>query len=299
MERPDLAQRNRDAVLIYADLHTGETVFSKTYNMKMTLIAWRGCNDIDIQFEDGTIVKNQYYHSFARGNIKYPDFLKKQRLGMTRTMNCGMKATVIEYINSRDMTVRFEDGYVKKHVFFKDFEKGATTNPNLICSKQRLGVKKTQAKGYVATVVKYEDSQNVFVQFEDGTTKKTCWDTFNKGKVAHPDISYNKDLKDDVMGKTFFTNCGLIATVIGYENCRNILIQFEDGAISKASFNRLERAYAHHPQLDLKRQFKYRGFTCKCVYISKNKTYYKVKHEDGFEGIMTPQEMLNYEEGGN
>ena len=295
MERPDLAQRNRDAVLLYAQLHTGETIFSKTYNMKMTLVAWRGCNDIDVQFEDGTIVKEQYYHSFCAGNIKYPDFLKKQRLGMTKMMNCGMKATIVEYFDSTDMTVRFEDGYEKKHVSFKAFAKGATTNPNLVCSKQRLGINKVQAKGYVATVVSYEDSQNVIVQFEDGITKKTCWDTFNKGKVAHPSVAYNKNLKDDVLGKTFHTNCGLKATVIEYDTCRRMLVKFEDGEVKSAQFNRLEHGYVKHPKLDLRKEFKYKGFVCKCIYISKDKTYYKVKHEDGFEGIMTPQEMINYQ----
>ena len=296
MERPDLAQRNRDAVLIYAELHTGETIFSKTYGMKMTLIAWRGCNDIDVQFEDGTIVKEQYYHSFCAGNIKYPDFLKKQRLGMTKLMNCGMKATIVEYFDSTDMTVQFEDGYVKKHVLFKAFAKGATTNPNLNCGKQRTGITKTQSQGFVAKIIEYKDSQNIIVQFEDGEVKKTCWDTFNKGKVAHPSIAYNKDLKDDVLGKTYRTNCGLSATIIKYTTNRKLTVQFEDGEIKQTQLNRLEGGYVGHSKLSITKECKYKNFVCKCVYVSGKNTYYKVKHKDGFEGIMTPQEMIAYED---
>ena len=294
MERPDLAQRNRDAVLIYAELHTGETIFSNTYGMKMTLIAWRGCNDIDVQFEDGTIVTKQHYCSFQRANIKYPDFLKKQRLGMTKTMKCGMNATVIEYKDSRHMVIKFEDGYIKHNVPFKDFDKGITTNPNLYVNKQRVGTTKIQSQGFIAKIIEYKGSQNITVQFEDGQIKQTCWDTFSKGKVAHPSIAYNKDLKDDVLGKTYRTNCGLFATIIKYKTSRKLIVQFEDGEIKQTQLNRLEGGYVGHPKLSVTQECKYNGFVCKCVYVSEKNTYYKVKHKDGFEGIMTPQEMFAY-----
>ena len=292
MERPDLVQRNKEAVAINAALHIGETIFSKTYNMNMTLIVWRGCKDIDIQFEDGCIVEHQYYHMFVRGNVKYPNFLKKQRMGMTKLMNCGMKATIIDYEDSNNITIKFEDGYIKKNVPFKDFNKGVTTNPNIIAG--RVGLRKEQAQGFVATLIEYTDSQNVVVQFEDGTTKKTCFDTFKKGKVAHPSIAYNKDLKNEVLGKTYRTNCGLNATVIDYRTNRDLTIKFEDGEIKKTQLSRLEKGYTGHTYLSVSKECKYQGFTCKCVLVSKENTYYKVKHEDGFEGIMTPQEMIAY-----
>lgn len=39
---------------------------------------------------------------------------KIDRLGETRMMNCGMKATIIRYNMVRDIDVRFEDGAIAK-----------------------------------------------------------------------------------------------------------------------------------------------------------------------------------------
>ena len=37
---------------------------------KMTIIAYRGAKDIDVQFEDGIIVYNRDYANFKKGKIK-------------------------------------------------------------------------------------------------------------------------------------------------------------------------------------------------------------------------------------
>ena len=43
----------------------------------MTIIGYINGNDIDIQFEDGTIVKNRTYRRFKEGKIKNPNYIKK------------------------------------------------------------------------------------------------------------------------------------------------------------------------------------------------------------------------------
>ena len=43
-----------------------------TKNEKMTIIAYRSCEDIDIQFEDGVIIYNRKYGNFKKGLIKHP-----------------------------------------------------------------------------------------------------------------------------------------------------------------------------------------------------------------------------------
>ena len=294
MERPDLAQRNREAVFLNAQTHVGEKVFSKTYQMYMTIIAWKGTLDIDVQFEDGTIVTNQHYSSFKSKNIKYPNFFKKQKVGLIKTMKCGMNATIIDYENSNNITVQFEDGTIRENVSLRAFNSGALSNPNIANRKQRIGLSKEQVKGFVATIVEYKSSQEIIVQFEDGKRKKTCWDTFNKGKVAHPKIESNKNLKNEIIGKVYRTNCGLKATVIEFNTTRSLKIKFEDGKTKKIQFKRLEEGHVGHPNLKINRESRFLGFKCKCVYVSKDNTYYKVKHKDGFEGIMTPQEMIAY-----
>ena len=46
---------------------------------------------------------------------------KIDRLGETRMMNCGMKATIIRYENADDINICFEDGKVVEHKTYRAF----------------------------------------------------------------------------------------------------------------------------------------------------------------------------------
>jgi hypothetical protein len=50
----------------------GEESISNQSHQKMTIINWRNTNDIDIQFEDGTIVYHKAHINFKRGEVKNP-----------------------------------------------------------------------------------------------------------------------------------------------------------------------------------------------------------------------------------
>ena len=50
---------------------TGEIGYNNQ-GEKITIIAYRNCDDIDVQFEDGTIVYNRKYGKFKIGRIKHP-----------------------------------------------------------------------------------------------------------------------------------------------------------------------------------------------------------------------------------
>ena len=60
----------------YIQNRIGETNITNN-SQKMTIIGYRNGNDIDIQFEDGTIVKNRTYRRFKEGKIKNPNYIKK------------------------------------------------------------------------------------------------------------------------------------------------------------------------------------------------------------------------------
>ena len=60
--------------------------------MRATIINYRTCNDIDVQFEDGTIVKHKGFGAFQKRNIKNPNVsIKDKRIGTSLMMNCGMR----------------------------------------------------------------------------------------------------------------------------------------------------------------------------------------------------------------
>ena len=56
---------------------------------------------------------------------------KIDRLGETRTMNCGMEATIIRYGNATDIDVCFEDGAIVEHKVYNPFKKGEIAHRSL------------------------------------------------------------------------------------------------------------------------------------------------------------------------
>ncbi len=48
----------------------------------------------------------------------------KSYVGYTKTMNCGIKATVIEDFGCNDVTVRFENGAIRQHIRRDHFRDG-------------------------------------------------------------------------------------------------------------------------------------------------------------------------------
>ena len=119
---------------------------------------------------------------------------KIDRLGETRTMNCGMEATIIRYGNATDIDVRFEDGAVTKHKAYKEFGNGKIANPNV---KDRLGETRMMNCGMEATIIRYGNNTDIDVCFEDGAiVEHKAYDAFKKGGIAHRSLSLSHGSKD-------------------------------------------------------------------------------------------------------
>ena len=103
----------------------GEIRLAKN-GMKMTIIEYRNCDDIDIQFEDGTIVRGRTYGSFKKGTIAYP---KPSRVGESTMASNGMKMTIIAYRTYDDIDIQFEDGAVVKNRRYQHFKTGKIKHP--------------------------------------------------------------------------------------------------------------------------------------------------------------------------
>ena len=110
----------------------GETRMMKC-GMEAIIIRYRKAIDIDVRFEDGTVVKRKTYSAFKKGSISNPNIKASAEtcLGETRMMNCGMKATIIRYGKYSDIDICFEDGKVVEHKAYDTFKKGSITNPNI------------------------------------------------------------------------------------------------------------------------------------------------------------------------
>lgn len=113
---------------------TGEKGFARD-GSEMTIIAYRSSTDIDVQFADGSIQKGLSYDRFIKGKISVPKNNPKNKwkefIGTTVRATCGLDMTVVDGKNSKDVTIRFEDGSVVKHKTVRFFLKGIIKHPIL------------------------------------------------------------------------------------------------------------------------------------------------------------------------
>jgi len=219
--------------------------------MNATIIAARSNRDIDVRFEDGTIVEHRDKYSFYRGSILNPRLgfgrkrsLAANNLGETHLMKCGLSATVIVYRKSDDIDIQFEDGIVVQHCSKHRFQTGVVSHPKLGIGFSRrkreyIGETKQMKCGQNATIIGYTTFTDITIQFEDGTIVEHAHkDSFNKGEIRNPNLSNSR--KTNIVGMSRLMNCGMSATVIAYRNANDLDVQFEDGTVvehkSKGSF---------------------------------------------------------------
>ena len=267
--------------------------------MEATIIQYKNAMDIDVRFEDGSVVEHKAYGNFKRGGIVNPNIraFVKDRLGETRMMNCGMKATIIRYESAKDMDVCFKDGAIVEHRKYDSFKRGEIANPNMkVSAKNRLGETRMMNCGMKATIIRYGNNGDIDVRFEDRTiAKRKGYGDFKKGKIANPNI---KTSAENRLGETWMMNCGMEATIIRYGGCNDIDVRFEDGAVAKHKlYDPFKKSKIAHPSISQKDGSKdFHGFICKQGFKDEDRTLYECicKH-CGLEDVLTPQEMIEHE----
>ena len=151
------------------------------------------------------------------------------RIGETRMMNCGMEATIIEWFNGNNITVRFTDETEIKNKKYGNFLKGSINNPNY---KPHLGETKMMNCGMEATIIKWISKYNITIKFSDGTiveNKQYC--NFIRGKIGNP--NYKNFYSNKHIGEIKMMNCNMEATIVKWISKYNITVQFTDGTIVK------------------------------------------------------------------
>lgn len=182
----------------------GEEVLQKC-GQKAKIIEYRGGTDIDILFEDGSIRTGVRYGDFHLGRIGNINVSKvgkvasergqSERVNQVVVQKSGMKAWVIEYNSSKDCTIQFEDGNIRRHVVYQTFLAGQLSSIKhegydkesieAKC-KERVGLVKMQSCGLRAKILRYGSTKDVDVVFEDGSRKNTYWGSFERGTIGHP-----------------------------------------------------------------------------------------------------------------
>lgn len=300
------------------EAHLGESVMAHN-GQKMSIIRFGSPNDIDVIFEDGTVICNKRYSNFTLGYIRNPncktivkkasrDELKK-RVGETSVSSKGQKMTIIRYGSVKDVDIRFEDGTVVYHMGYNNFLIGQVSNPNYkpvskpeqaleanICNDDNMGSGETKTvhvneinaenngqdaalaaddpnvlvggsskimpvyntkrldrvgetayagNGQKMKIIRYGGRRDIDIEFEDGTkVYNREYKNFKKGEVANPNFkkaSSKNSMSSDGnvitailshVGETMIANNGQKMTIIRYGTCNDIDVEFEDGAIA-------------------------------------------------------------------
>ena len=220
---------------------------------------------------------------------------KIDRLGETCMMNCGMEATIIRYGKAIDIDVRFEDGKVVVHKAYDKFKKGSITHPNTkVSAEARLGETRMMNCDMEATIIRYGNSKDIDVRFEDGTIAKCKgYEEFKKGGIAHPST-----VAENRLGETRMMNCGMEATIIRYNGVHDIDVRFKDRTVVEhKSYSKFKKGGIAHQLISLNNGSKdFHGFICRQGFIDEDRTLYECicKH-CGLEDVLTPQEMMEHE----
>lgn len=286
---------------VSAEARLGETRMMNC-DMEATIIRYGKYSDIDIRFEDGKVVVHKKYDQFKKGEIANPNMKvsAKNRLGETRMMNCGMKATIIRYGNAGDIDVRFEDRAIAKRKGYREFKKGKIANPNIKTSAEnRLGETRMMNCGMKATIIRYGKHTDIDIRFEDGSIiEHKQYSHFKKGSIVNPNFNPR-------LGETSMMNCGMEATIIRYGKSIDIDVRFEDGAVVEhKGYSALKNGKISHPSINRSHGSKdFHGFICKQGFKDEDRVLYECicKH-CGLEDVLTPQEMIEHEKlehGGN
>lgn len=297
--------------------------------MDAVIICYRNAHDIDVEFGDGKVVCHKTYRSFLKGDIRHPDgkacnghFVhQKERLGETREMRTGDKCTIIAYENSHDITVRFDNGDILYHRYYRDFvhgrirdmpeytvkeeKHGSAENPGTSKKERlknyRIGQKKEQKYGNIGEITEYAAANDITVRFSDGSILQHArYDKFVKGSLASPLNMNPKIKKEDAVkqrvGEKVKTSCGLYAMITEYRGSLDIDVTFQDGAIVKnIVYDAFRKGNVAHPVIRLHsiNQSYGRFLIIKHAFtLEDNNAYYIVRDtETGRKNIISAAEL--------
>jgi hypothetical protein len=102
--------------------------FINNQGYEAEITTWINSNNCTVKFiESGEIVENVTYFQVKTKSIKRP---KSSKLGEVYTTTEGYKIQVVEYFNSQNVSVAFEDGFVLRNRSYLNIKQGEVKNPN-------------------------------------------------------------------------------------------------------------------------------------------------------------------------
>jgi hypothetical protein len=171
------------------------------------------------------------------------------RTGEENINNQGSKMRIKEYRKFNDIDVEFEDGFISYNKNYNDFKKGAIRNKNLKHNQgkitDRTGEIKYNNRGNRMEIIRYNNSQDITIRFDNGYIMNCAYGDFKRGKPKYP----NEKAKDweKYIGKTNINSMGEKITIIDFRIKGDILVLFEDGYITNTTYQKFCNGHEKNP----------------------------------------------------
>lgn len=267
-------------------------ILENKYGDLMKIVNYKYYDDIDVMFEDGTIVKSVSFNKFKKGTLKnpnrdykksasvaqnsasldesvsaedstldYTDEAKKfplpesldsnniaeqpserggsSHIGEEVTSIYGEKMVLTGYRSSSDIEITFTDGSVRTGIKYSNFKRGCVANLKQAneamqaaskIKESRTGASAINNKGYKMTILVYNSTRDMLVQFYDNTFLVCkCYFAFEKGQIRKPSLLCDDD--EIPMGEESFSSDGEHMIIVGYNNPKEVLVKFDDGSL--------------------------------------------------------------------
>lgn len=153
---------------------------------EITLVRLYNWNNVTVAFPDGSIRKRVNYLNFLTGRVLHPeDSLRSDCIGELRPNSVGEWMRIIDYRNLWDLDVQFTDGTVRKGIDYYQFETGHVFKVHKAAKCYRVGESSIARNGETMIITAYRNSQDLDVQFPDGTIRKgVTYHNFQIGAVC-------------------------------------------------------------------------------------------------------------------
>lgn len=116
--------------------------------------------------------------------------------------------------------------------------------------KEYIGETNTNRSGEQMTIVTYRSGHDIDVKFEDGTIRKHCYYyDFKRGMISK--IKLDKKIRAQrIIGEISYSNAGERMKVVDYNDCENIVVEFDDGTIRVTTYKQFKDGSVSKEQED-------------------------------------------------
>lgn len=114
---------------------------------------------------------------------------------------------------------------------------------------ERVGMTSKASNGQTMTLVEYDGSRDLTVEFEDGTrVSGITYKCFLNGHVKNPNL-INPYLctRTGRVGDQIVNKDGMLMTIVGYTSCNDVTIRFPDGVEVHRTYAAFKSGRVQHP----------------------------------------------------